>query len=402
LPLSDTKIRNLKSKDKTYKIADQGGLYISIQPSGSKLWRLKYRFKGREKTMSYGPYPLISLKEAREKRDRDKRLLLDGQDPGVRKQMQKRAAVLEEDDTFSVFAAELLEKNRREGKAAQTLKKKAWLIQQANDGIGNRDLKTLRPADVFATVKPIEDAGKRETAGRVLSVIGEVCRYAIATGVDVDDPTYALRGALQKKQVVHRAAILNPIRMGELLNAIDSYGGHIQTALGARLLAIVHLRPGELRRSKWPEFDLGAAVWTIPKDRMKMRRDHRVPLPRQALEILQRLAPLSKPDGYVLPGVADWGKPLSPNTFNKALRTMGFSSEEVTSHGFRSTFMTMASESGLWSFDAVERALSHEEENKTRRAYLRGDFWEERVKLEQWWADKLDELQLAARASFDT
>lgn len=352
--------------------------------------------------MSYGPYPLISLKEAREKRDRDKRLLLDGQDPGVRKQMQKRAAVLEEDDTFSVFAAELLEKNRREGKAAQTLKKKAWLIQQANDGIGNRDLKTLRPADVFATVKPIEDAGKRETAGRVLSVIGEVCRYAIATGVDVDDPTYALRGALQKKQVVHRAAILNPIRMGELLNAIDSYGGHIQTALGARLLAIVHLRPGELRRSKWPEFDLGAAVWTIPKDRMKMRRDHRVPLPRQALEILQRLAPLSKPDGYVLPGVADWGKPLSPNTFNKALRTMGFSSEEVTSHGFRSTFMTMASESGLWSFDAVERALSHEEENKTRRAYLRGDFWEERVKLEQWWADKLDELQLAARASFDT
>ncbi|MEQ3727933.1 MAG: integrase arm-type DNA-binding domain-containing protein [Tateyamaria sp.] len=402
MPLSDTKIRNLKSKDKTYKIADQGGLYISIQPSGSKLWRLKYRFKGREKTMSYGPYPLISLKEAREKRDRDKRLLLDGQDPGVRKQMQKRAAVLEEDDTFSVFAAELLEKNRREGKAAQTLKKKAWLIQQANDGIGNRDLKTLRPADVFATVKPIEDAGKRETAGRVLSVIGEVCRYAIATGVDVDDPTYALRGALQKKQVVHRAAILNPIRMGELLNAIDSYGGHIQTALGARLLAIVHLRPGELRRSKWPEFDLGAAVWTIPKDRMKMRRDHRVPLPRQALEILQRLAPLSKPDGYVLPGVADWGKPLSPNTFNKALRTMGFSSEEVTSHGFRSTFMTMASESGLWSFDAVERALSHEEENKTRRAYLRGDFWEERVKLEQWWADKLDELQLAARASFDT
>ncbi len=316
--------------------------------------------------------------------------------------MQKRAAFLAEEDTFSVFAAELLEKNRREGKAAQTLKKKAWLIKQANDGIGHRALKTLRPADVFATVKPIEDSGKRETAGRVLSVIGEVCRYAIATGVDVDDPTYALRGALQKKQVVHRAAILGAKRLGELLNAIDEYGGHIQTALGARLLAIVHLRPGELRRSKWPEFDLEAAIWTIPRDRMKMRRDHRVPLPRQALEILRRLEPLSKPDGFVLPGVADWRKPLSPNTFNKALRTMGFSGEEVTSHGFRSTFMTMASESGLWSFDAVERALSHEEENKTRRAYLRGDFWEERVKMEQWWADKLDELQLAASASFDT
>ncbi|CUK16855.1 Prophage CP4-57 integrase [Ruegeria denitrificans] len=396
MPLSDMKIRNLKPEEKPYKVSDQGGLYIAVQPHGSKLWRLKYRYKGREKTMSYGPYPLISLKEAREKRDRDKRLILDGQDPGVRKQMRKRAAVLSDEDTFAAFAAELLEKNRREGKASQTLKKKAWLIDQANEGVGHRPVKELRPADVFATVKPIEDAGKRETAGRVLSVIGEVCRYAIATGVDINDPTYALRGALQKKQVAHRAAILNPKRLGELLAAIDAYGGHIQTKLGAQLLAILHVRPGELRQAKWPEFNLEEYVWTVPRDRMKMRRDHRAPLPAQAIEILQRLRPLSQEDGYVLPGVADWKKPLSSNTFNNALRRMGFAKEEVSAHGFRSTFTTLATESGLWSIDAIERALSHEEENKTRRAYLRGDFWDERVRMAEWWANKLDELQLVA------
>jgi len=227
MPLSDTRIRNLKPKDRPYKIADAGGLYLLVQPGGSKLWRLKYRFRGREKTMAYGPYPLISLREAREKRDRDKRLLLESQDPGVRKKLQKRAAVLGEMDSFRAFAAELLEKNKREGKAAQTLKKKAWLIDQANAGLGARLIKDIKPVDVLSIVKPIEDAGKRETAGRVLAVVGEVCRYAIATGLEMNDPTYALRGALQRKTVTHRAAIVDPARLGTLLNAVSDYGGYL-------------------------------------------------------------------------------------------------------------------------------------------------------------------------------
>lgn len=397
MQLSDTKIRNLKPKPKPYKVADAGGLYIFVQTNGSKLWRLKYRFRGREKTMSYGPYPLVSLKEAREKRERDKKLLLEGHDPGVRKQLQKRAALLDEEDTFAAFGAALLDKNKREGKAAQTLKKKAWLLDQANVVLGGRPIREVKPIDVLSVIKPIEDSGKRETAGRVLAVVGEVCRYAIATGVEMNDPTYALRGALQHKRVQHRAAIVDPNRLGALLNAISGYKGHIQTVLGARLLAILHVRPGELRNARWPEFDLDAEMWTIPRERMKMRRDHRAPLPAQAIDILRQLRPLSPEGGYVLPGVHDWRKPISSNTFNQALRRMGFTKEEVSSHGFRTSFTTLASESGHWSFDAIERALSHEEENKTRRAYLRGDFWEERVAMAQWWANKLDELQRVAQ-----
>jgi hypothetical protein len=180
--LSDTKIRNLKPKPRPYKVADAGGLYIFVQPSGSKLWRLKYRFRGRERTMSYGPYPLVSLKEAREKRERDKRLILEGQDPNVRKQLQKRAALVDEGDTFAAFAAALLDKNQREGKANQTLKKKAWLIAQANAGLGARKIRGIKPFDVLSVIKPIEDGGKRETAGRVLAVVGEADQRPAVAG----------------------------------------------------------------------------------------------------------------------------------------------------------------------------------------------------------------------------
>lgn len=380
-------------------MADAHGLYILVKPNGSKHWHLKYRFLGREKLMSYGPYPLISLKEARDKRDRDRKLLLDGVDPSRVKQQRKRAAEVEARCRFEVLAAELLEKNRQEGRAEQTLKKKAWLMEMANAEIGKRSIVEITPAEVLSVLKRQERLGNIETASRLRTTIGEVFRYAIASGMTAEDPTVSLKGALVRKQVQSRAAITDKKRLGDLLVAIDGYRGYSVVSLGLRLLALLHVRPGELRLARWPEFDLEQATWSIPADRMKMRQEHVVPLPGQAVAILKKLQVLSHREAMVLPSQSLKVKPLSENTFNQALRKMGFSKTEMTAHGFRATFSSLANESGKWNPDAIEKALAHIEANEVRRAYARSAFWDERVQMAQWWADELDALQRVATTS---
>ncbi len=304
MPLTDIALKRLQPSERPYKRSDASGLYILVKPNGSKHWHLKYRFLNREKLMSYGPYPLISLKEAREKRDRDRRLLLEGVDPARVKQERKRADVVASRGRFEILAAELLDKNRREGKADQTLKKKAWLIDMANKDIGKRPVMEVTPSEVLSVLKKQERLGNIETASRLRSTIGEVFRFAIASGITAEDPTIVLRGALVRKRVRSRAATTDGARFGELLAAIDGYSGYQVVSLGLRLLALLHVLPGELRLSRWPEFDLDRAIWTIPAERMKMRQEHVLPLPRQVIGILKELQRLSHPDAMVLPSLS--------------------------------------------------------------------------------------------------
>ncbi|MDA0186074.1 MAG: tyrosine-type recombinase/integrase [Proteobacteria bacterium] len=393
MPLSDIQLRNLKPKAKPYKVGDFDGLYMTVTPTGSRLWNMKYRIAGREKRLSFGAYPAISLARARQLRDEARSLLAAGSDPGEIKQERKRADRERRGITFASQAEAFIDKAHREGKAQATMDKTEWLLGMANDAFGARPITDVTPPMILDCLRRVEAKGNYETARRLRSKIGAVFRYAVANGVAETDPTYALRGALIAPTVTPRAAILDPIELGGLMRAIDAFHGQVTTRIGLHLLALLVQRPGELRHATWDEFDTEARIWSIPPARMKMRRSHRVPLPKQALSLLEELRALTGSGTYLFPSLRSWQRPMSENTLNAALRRIGYSSEEMTAHGFRASFSTLANESGQWNPDAVERALAHVEANAVRRAYSRGEHWEERVRLADWWAGYLDELR---------
>ena len=398
MPLSDVAIRNLKSRDKPFKAADSHGLYLLINPTGSRLWRFKYRFNGKEKLLALGSYPLVGLKLAREKRDDARLLLVEGYDPSAERKRRKRQEFLEQGISFSELAAEYVDKLRREGRAAQTLKKLEWIVSLAEARLGDMEVKDIETQDILACLRMVEAEGKFETAGRLRSTIGAILRYAIATGRATTDPTQALKGALISPKKKHRSALTDKREIGALMLAIDSYSGEPKTAIGLQLLAILAPRPGELRLSRWDEFDFEEATWRIPAERMKMRLPHRVPLPQQAMGWLEELMRYRQTSDLLFPSTRDWKKAISENTFNQAIRRMGYDKDKVTAHGFRATFSTLANESGKWNPDAIERALAHVEGNDVRRAYARGEHWDERVEMAQWWADDLDQYRELASA----
>ncbi len=404
MPLTDAALRALKPAAKTRKVADGGGLFIQVEPSGSRLWRLAYRFAGKQKLLALGSYPETGLAAARAARDAARALLRDGIDPGVQRRLDKLAKADAAAATFEVIAAELLEKKRAEGKAHRTLEKLRWLYDLAKPAIGSRPISAITPPELLAVLRKVEARGHRETAKRLRAVAGEVFRYAIATGRATNDPTYALRGALTAPVVTHRAAILDPVAFGGLLRAIDGFSGQPTTKAALQLMALLFQRPGELRAAEWSEFDLDAAIWTIPAGRMKMRKPHAVPLPAQAVTILRDLHALTGGGRLVLPGYGISGgegrkieqRPLSENTINSALRRLGFTSAEMSAHGFRASASTMLNESGKWSPDAIEAALAHQDADAVRRAYARGAYWGERVEMAQWWANEIDRMRSGA------
>lgn len=393
MPLTDTTIKNLAPRAKTFKLADGGGLYLQITPAGSKLWRMKYRFNKREKLLAFGAYPLVSLKLARAKRDDAKLLLSDGKDPSQERRNRKRQAEQEAGNSFNHLAQEYLGKLAKEGRAEMTLKKTRWLLDFAAQDLGKIETSQITSRDVLAVIRKMERDGKHESAARLRSTIGSVVRYAIATGRAETDPTLALKGALIRVRATPRAAILEPKKLGALLRTIDNFQGQPGTRVALQLLALLAPRPGELRLSSWHEFDLEAAIWNIPAERTKMRRLHKTPLPRQAIALLQDYARLRSTETYLLPSTHSLKKTISENTLNAALRRMGYGSDQVTSHGFRASFSTLANESGLWHADAIERALGHVEGNEVRAAYARGAHWDERTRIAQWWADELDRFR---------
>ncbi len=312
MPLTDRAIRTAPGRDKAYKISDGGGLHLKITPRGSKLWRLKYRFDGREKLLSFGPYPLVTLKDAREKRDAAKRLLLSGQDPGAAKKAALLQAKSERAASFGGIAQEYLEKLEKEGRAAQTLRKLRWLIGYTHPVLTGRPVAQITAPEILTLIRKIEAQGTYETSQRLRSTIGSVFRYAIATGRAVSDPTQALKGALVQPQVRARSALIDPAALGGLLRSIDGFSGQPSTRIALQLLAILAPRPGELRHAVWDEVSFEAAVWRIPAARMKMRREHRVPLPSQALTLLQDLQRISG-DGRLL-FASRSSRICSPNT----------------------------------------------------------------------------------------
>ena len=398
MPLTDIKIRNAKAGPKPEKLSDGGGLQIVVSPTGGRSWKLAYRFGGKQRELTLGSYPAVSLQEARQLRDDAKRVLASGIDPREKKRLDKLAKVTSDAITFDLVAAELLAKKRREGKAASTISKLEWLHTLASEGIGRRPIAEITASEILVILKKAETKGTLETAKRLRAVIGEVFRYAIATARATNDPTFALRGAISAPVVKHRAAITDPVEVGGLMRAIETFQGQPSTNAALKLMAYLFPRPGELRMAEWREFDLDKAVWTIPASRAKMRREHRIPLSRQALAVLKQLQPISGGGALVLPGYGMSGgmgrkvaqRPISENTLNGALRRMGYGQDEMSSHGFRATASTLLNESGKFSPDAIERALAHQDPDAVRRAYARGEHWPERVSMMQWWADQLD------------
>lgn len=401
MPLTDTAVKNAKPGPTTAKLSDGGGLQLWVKPNGSKLWCLAFRDpSGKQQKLSFGPYPDLSLADARTKRAEAKRLLALGIDPREHASQEKANKIAAEANakanTFATLASELLAKKKREGKASNTIGKREWLYSLAGEAFGKRPVAEITPPEVLKVLQAVEATGRLETARRMRSSIGEVFRFAIATNRATFDPTFALRGALAKPQVKHRAAILEPARFGELLRAIDAFQGQPETVAALKLIALLFQRPGELRQAEWREFDLERAIWSIPAAKMKMRRDHRIPLPRQAVAILRELHTITGRGELVFPGIVSAKKPISENTLNVALRRMGFGADEMTSHGFRATASTILNETKLFSADAIEVQQSRKDSNAVRSIYNRADFFEERSRMAAWWADYCDTLRKGA------
>jgi len=394
MALTDIAIRQTKPRPKPFKLTDGAGLHLLVAPTGARLWRLAYRFAGKQKTLALGAYPSVTLADARSARDAARKLLSAGSDPSVQRKLDKQSASI----TFRLIGGELLEKLKREGRAPRTLAKTQWLLDFAFAAFGDRPIVHIAAPEILLALRRVEARGKYESARRLRSTCGMVFRYAIATGRAERDPTADLRGALTAPSVNHRAAILEPEAVGALLRAIDGFEGYKATAMALRLAPLVFVRPGELRHAEWKEFDFGNAEWRIPAAKMKMRRPHRVPLSGQVLDILKEIEPITSYSRWLFPSVRSAMRPISENTLNAALRRLGYRSDEMSAHGFRSMAATRLSEMGRWSPDAIERQLAHQEQNAVRRAYTHGaEYWAERVAMMQAWADYLDELKLTGK-----
>jgi integrase len=393
MALTDAKCRAAQPGAKLQKLTDGGGLQLWVQPSGARLWRLAYRFGGKQKLLALGVYPTISLARARQAREDAKRLLANGADPTSEKKRRKQEhtnAV-----TFRAIADEYLTKLKREGRADATITKTEWLLAFADADLGNMPIRSVDAPAVLKVLRAVEIRGRYESARRLRSTIGSVFRYAIATTRADADPTYALRGALIRVKATPRAAITDPKALGALLRAIDAFDGQRQTRIALQLMSFLFPRPGELRAAEWVEFDFARAIWTIPAARTKMRRPHRVPLASQVVELLSALQLLSGGRALLFPGMRSPSRPISDNTLNAALRRLGYAKDEATAHGFRASASSLLNECGRWHPDAIERQLGHVESNDVRAAYARGEHWNERVSMMQWWADNLDGLRRA-------
>jgi len=396
MALTDIQIRNAKPLDKQYKLADSGGLFMLVHPNGSKYWRFKYRFLGKEKTLSIGVYPYLSLADARESRDLAKKSLAKNIDPGELKQIQKTDAKKEASNTFEVVAREWHEKNKVKWVEKNAKRNLSMLERHVFPFIGRVSISKVRPADLLSAIKKIEDRGNAETAHRTLQICGQVFRYAIATDRATTDLSVVLRGSLGPLVVKHHASITDPNKLGEFLRDIYNYDGAYLTQQALKLAPLVFVRPGELRHAEWSEIDLEKSEWAISAEKMKMRTKHIIPLSKQAIAIFKDLKNHTGHLQYVFTSVTSVKRPMSENTINMALRRMDYDNTEVTGHGFRSTASTILHEQG-WPHDAIERQLAHSDRNKVSAAYNYAEHLPKRKEMMQHWADYLDAIRTGAK-----
>jgi integrase len=389
--LTDTAIRTAKPSTKPYKRFDAGGLYLIVNPTGRKWWRFKYRFAGKDQLLSLGTYPEVSLKEARDARDAGRKLVAAGIDPSAERKAAKATLVQRVAGGFEAVAREWFEKfsENWDRSHADTVIRR--LERDAFPWLGMRPVDQITAPELLTVLRRVEGRGALETAHRIHQVCGQVFRYAIATGKAQRDPSADLRGALPPVREKHRAALTDPKQIGALMQSISGYQGSFVVRCAMRLAPLVFVRPGELRKAEWSEFDLDGATWRIPAARMKMRTEHIVPLSRRAVEILSELKPLTGAGRHVFPSARTAGRPMSENAILAALRRMGYAPEEMTGHGFRTIASTLLNELG-WSRDAIERQLAHAERDGVRDAYNRAEYLTERRRMMQAWADYLEGL----------
>ncbi len=397
MPLTDTGIRKLKPSATPARFFDGGGLYLQLSPAGTKLWRLKYRFDGKEKLLALGIYPDVSLATARQKRDEARTLLASGTDPSEQRKATKAHRAGLAGNTFEVIGREWYA--RIAPSLADTTKEKIIrrLEVDAFPLIGNRPIAGLAAADLIRVIERIELRGSVDIARRVHNYIGRIFRYAVGRGLASRDPSrdIELRDILPPADVQHHASVTDPKEVGGLLRAIEGFTGAFTTRCALRLAALVFVRPGELRHAEWTEFDFDAAEWRIPATKMKMKEQHIVPLSAQAVAVLREIQSATGRGRYVFPSERGGGRPMSENTVNAALRRLGYVKNEMTGHGFRSMASTLLHELGL-PHAVIERQLAHGERNKVSAAYNFAEHLPERRAVVQRGGGYLDKLKAGA------
>ena len=393
MPLSDTTIRTAKPTEKLYRLTDANGLCLEVTPTGSKLWRYRYRFNGNAKMLALGTYPVVTLLKARQRRDEARQLLVDGIDPGEQKKASRQAQKVE-GLTFETMAREWFAYNAPRWAESTTYKANLYLENDLIPGIGARPLKAITRPELVELVRKVEARGTLNAAGKIRQWLHQIFRYALAKGaVDANPATDLSVVAAPIKAARHHPHVTFA-ELPELLGKIDTTNINTLTRCAVRLLTLTAVRPGELRAAPWSEFDLDAALWTIPKERMKARRPHVVPLPRQAIAILRQLEEITGHYPLVFAGQQNPERPMSENTVNKALRLMGYEGRQ-TGHGFRHLLSTELNGRG-YNKDWIERQLAHGDSDEIRGTYNHADYLQQRREMMQAWADSIDALSNGA------
>tara|TARA_R110001599_G_scaffold353459_3_gene592819 strand:+ start:7826 stop:9052 length:1227 start_codon:yes stop_codon:yes gene_type:complete len=398
MPLTATAVKQAKAKEKPYKLSDEKGMFLLVNPNGAKYWRFKYRFAGKEKLLALGVYPDVSLSNARDKRDDARKLLGKEIDPGATKRLRKLAQVVEGANSFEVVATEWFKTQMKD--KAKGYQDRTWrgLKNDLFPALGSRPINQITAPEVLLSLRKVEARGAVDMAHRVKQTAGQVFRYGVATGRCERDPTGDLKGALQPVTKTHFAAITDPTKVGKLMLAIDAYDGTPVVKTALQLSAMLFQRPGEIRAMEWGEINWEEERWQLPAEKMKMKQPHIVPLPTQAIELLTELHRSTGRGRYVFPSARGPHRPLSDNGVRVALRTMGYDNDAMTAHGFRAMARTILDEVLNYRVDYIEHQLAHAVKDANGRAYNRTAHLDGRREMMQGWADYLDSLQAQAKA----
>lgn len=392
MALKDIAVRNAKPADRPYKMADGGGLYLLVNPNGSKWWRLKYRYAGKEKLLALGVYPEVSLSDARGERDKARHLLrVEHIDPGAVRKTKKREAKSRTENSFAALAEAWFENKKPGWAEASATKARQYLDSDLIPALGTRPIAEIRRPELVDVLRKLEKRGAYDAARKCRGWLSNIFRYALVAGVIENNPATDLdviaAQAPQRKHHPH----LSLAELPGLLKAMDAFGGSPEVLSALRMLMLTAVRPGEVRGATWEEFDLDAAIWSIPAERMKMRRPHVVPLPSQAVEIVRAMKMLTGKRALVFPSPQKPRVAMSENTMNKALAVMGYKGRQ-TGHGFRHLISTALNERG-YNSDWIERQLAHGDENEIRAVYNKAEYLDQRRQMMQDWADYLDALR---------
>jgi integrase len=390
------KIRAAKPKDREYKLSDGLGLHLLVTPSGGKLWRLQYRFSGKQKLLSFGAYPTVSLADARKRRDDAKELLEQGTDPGEVKKAKAAAVAADASNTFKAIAEDWYAGLKEDWSDSHAVHVRRWLDQRIYPVIGDRPIASLETVELVQILKAVASSSL-ETGHRIKTIFHQVFRHATFTGKLKHNPATDFKGAIKPKNPKGMAAPVEPKDVAPMLRAFDGFRGSYVVQCALKLAPLLFCRPGELRQMEWAEIDLDAAIWSIPGEKMKMGLPHLVPLSTQALSILKDIQVLTGHGKYVFPSARSFTRCMSENAINAALRRMGFEKDEITGHGFRAMARTMIREQLHVEAEYIEIQLAHKTKAPNGTAYDRVAFLKERKQMMQHWSDYLDQLKAGAK-----